>query len=163
MSTKPRGVHLVGSIPLDSDEEVFSVVGRALARHLRRIPDGETGGRKDWVQFELFRLGERPDFELVEFRLEGVVEEAMTLRLRDGVAAGEPDFGDLGYAEVARRSFGAFRRAQEAGDVPADVRFQVSMPTPLANATTCFVSNPEFDVLNERYEAAMIEARISAA
>ena len=79
MSAKPRGVHLVGSVPLDTEEEVFKVVGRALGRHLRRLPDGETGGRKDWVQFELFRLGGHPDFELVPFNLEGVVEEAMTL------------------------------------------------------------------------------------
>jgi hypothetical protein len=49
--TTPQGVHLVGSVPLADETEVFHVVGHALGRHLQRIPDGETGERQQWVQF----------------------------------------------------------------------------------------------------------------
>ena len=37
----PRKVHLVGSIALDSVEEVFRTAGTLLGHRLRRVPDGE--------------------------------------------------------------------------------------------------------------------------
>ena len=37
----PKAVHLVGSIGLDTVEEVFGTVGKLLGPYLRRIPDGE--------------------------------------------------------------------------------------------------------------------------
>ena len=40
----PRKVHLVGSIALDSVEEVFRTAGTVLGHRLRRVPDGEPGG-----------------------------------------------------------------------------------------------------------------------
>ena len=45
MSTRVRGAHLVGSIPLGSTDEVFEMCGGELGSHLGRIPDGETGDR----------------------------------------------------------------------------------------------------------------------
>ena len=45
-------VHLVGSIGLDTVDEVFSTVGRLLGPHLRRIPDGEVGGRRQWISWQ---------------------------------------------------------------------------------------------------------------
>jgi hypothetical protein len=41
-------IHLVGSIGLDTVDEVFATVGKLLGPHLRRIPDGEVGGRRQW-------------------------------------------------------------------------------------------------------------------
>ena len=63
--TMPRGVHLVGSVPLTSADEVFRTVARHLGHHVRRIPDGETGNRQQWVQFQLEVLSARPEFELI--------------------------------------------------------------------------------------------------
>ncbi|MCY4427913.1 MAG: hypothetical protein OXC05_12920 [Halieaceae bacterium] len=40
-----RQVHFVGSIGLDTVEEVFSTVGRELGSKVQRCPDGEVGGR----------------------------------------------------------------------------------------------------------------------
>jgi len=156
-AARPQGVHLVGSVPLATNEDVFATVGAALGSHLRRMPDGETGNRKDWVQFQLFRLAELNDFELIDFEIPGVTDKAKTLVLKEDVDPETVSFGDLGYAEVARRSYAAFQSAQEAGHVPRDVRFQVSMPTPLANATTAFAVNPSFPILMRRYEAAMLD------
>ena len=44
-----RHVHLVGSVPLRDLREVFATVSNALGPHLKRIPDGETGERSDWI------------------------------------------------------------------------------------------------------------------
>src|SRR3974390_3321170 len=60
-----RQVHLVGSIGLDTVEDVFRAVGRLLGPYLRRIPDGEVGGRRLWIswQYPLLRASPflRPD------------------------------------------------------------------------------------------------------
>ena len=44
-------VHFVGSIPLPDAETVFRTLASAAGRHLRRLPDGETGIRKTWIRF----------------------------------------------------------------------------------------------------------------
>lgn len=161
---EPSGLHLVGSIPLDNEEQVFRAVSSTLGRHLRRIPDGETGNRQGWVQFQLGVLAERPEFELVPNSVPGFDNLPPTLKLRDGVSADDVDFGNLGYADVARQSFATFHRLQSEGVVPAGVRFQVSMPTPLANATAWMQFDPQFPALYERYRKAMLDelATISA-
>jgi hypothetical protein len=38
-------VHFVGSVGLDSPEEVFAAIGAHCGRYLKRVPDGEPGGR----------------------------------------------------------------------------------------------------------------------
>ncbi len=57
--------HLVGSVGLDTVEDVFRTVGKELGPHLLRIPDGEVGGRKLWIswQYPLLRASTflRPD------------------------------------------------------------------------------------------------------
>src|SRR5688500_16842465 len=49
---RPRGVHLVGSVPLADEAEVFRTVGSILGEHARRIPDGETGVRTNWIGWQ---------------------------------------------------------------------------------------------------------------
>ena len=46
-------VHLVGSIPLASADDVFDLLGRTLGNCCRRFPDGETGERKNWIGWQL--------------------------------------------------------------------------------------------------------------
>ena len=64
-TTKPSSVHLVGSIGLDTVEDVFRTAGDVLGPYLRRVPDGEVGGRKLWIswQYPLLRASTflRPD------------------------------------------------------------------------------------------------------
>ena len=40
---------LVGSVPLETAEEVFRAVGAPLARYLAYMPDGEIGDRQYWI------------------------------------------------------------------------------------------------------------------
>jgi hypothetical protein len=56
----PRSVHLVGSICLDTVENVFNVVGKKLGRYLKRIPDGEVGGRHIWISWQYPLLRANP-------------------------------------------------------------------------------------------------------
>ena len=42
-------VLLVGSIPLDTAEEVFRSFGATLGPSLKAMPDGEVGPRKHWI------------------------------------------------------------------------------------------------------------------
>src|SRR5271155_5415768 len=52
MSGTKRSVLLVGSVPLESSKAVFEAVGTKLGKVIKRIPDGETGARKDWVVWQ---------------------------------------------------------------------------------------------------------------
>jgi hypothetical protein len=44
-----RPVLLVGSVPLESPSAVFAEAGARLGSLAKRVPDGETGVRKDWI------------------------------------------------------------------------------------------------------------------
>jgi hypothetical protein len=52
------------------------------------------------------------------------------LLLRDGAQATDVDFGSLGYAEPAIRSFRTFERLCTEGVTPAGCRFMIAAPTP---------------------------------
>src|SRR5579864_1267581 len=62
---RPRGVHLLGSVPLENAEEVFRTVSSILGGRLRRIPDGETGVRINWIGWQIQFLAGNPHFEVI--------------------------------------------------------------------------------------------------
>ena len=47
---------LVGSIPLDTPEQVFRRVGAALGPYLACMPDGEVGDRRYWIDGLAYRV-----------------------------------------------------------------------------------------------------------
>jgi hypothetical protein len=57
--------------------------------------------------------------------------EAPYLRLKPGARL-SPDSFKTGYAAMAIESWRIFDRLQKAGAIPAQVKFQVSLPTPMA-------------------------------
>lgn len=132
-------VHFVGSIPLPDAETVFRTLSAATGSHLLRLPDGETGIRKSWIRFLQDVLAENPAIEVARdvppFKFtqwDGkVVREIQRLRLKPG-AKPNPDEFKTGYADMAIASWGLFDRLQKAGVIPANVKFQVSIPTPIA-------------------------------
>jgi methionine synthase II (cobalamin-independent) len=148
--------HLVGSVGLDSVDAVFTTAGKLLRGHLRRIPDGEPGGRRVWTswQYPVFLANPwlEPDPDApVPARGAGL----RRMRLVPGVKPVELRFGELGYAREARASYEDFRRARERGILPQDIRFQVSIPTPInVLLTTC---TPEaVKDIEPAYEQAML-------
>lgn len=124
---KPTSVHFVGSIGLNTVDDVFRTCGRTLGRRLKRLPDGEPGGRRLWISWQVPLLRASPYLRPI-----GDPMALIPLELVPGVNPDDIHFGELGYCREARISYRDFRRARERGDIPAHVRFQVSLPTPLA-------------------------------
>ncbi|WP_181725156.1 hypothetical protein [Nocardia gipuzkoensis] len=149
-----RGVHLCGSVPLADARTVFSEAAQRIGTHLKRIPDGETGVRDNWVVWQLPKMQAHPDLETVpppspEY---GPSERVQP---KPGVDAASVDFGPLGYAEAALDSWQVFRELREEGTIPAGTRFQVSLPTPIA-VIGAFVAGPQGE-LERRYEARLLD------
>jgi hypothetical protein len=152
---RPNTVHLVGSIGLDTVDDVFRSVGGVLGPYLRRVPDGEVGGRKLWIswQYPLLRASVflRPDPS-------GAIRPTNKfplLTLADGVAPADVRFGELGYAREARASYLDFVAAREAGTLPKDIRFQVCLPTPFAVVSSVVVADA-LGPVEAAYERAML-------
>jgi len=132
-------VHFVGSIPLPDTETVFRTLSGAVGPHLARLPDGETGIRKTWILFlqsvladnpAIERASDVPPFRFVQWDGK-LVREIPRLRVKPG-AVPDPASFKTGYADMAIESFGVFDRMQKAGAIPAGVKFQVCLPTPVA-------------------------------
>ncbi len=132
-------VHLVGSVPLPDSESVFRTLSHGVGSFLTRLPDGETGIRKSWIRFLQDVLAEHPAIEVATdvppFKFtqwDGkVVREIPRLRLKQGAVCDAAGF-KTGYADMAIASFAVFERLQKGGVIPAGVKFQVSIPSPLA-------------------------------
>src|SRR5215469_1998313 len=132
-------VHFVGSVPLPDAETVFRTLTAAAGSHLRRLPDGETGIRKTWIRFlqdvlaqnpAIERADDVPPFKFVQWDGK-LIREIPRLRLRPG-SVPDPATFDTGYAEMAIDSWRVFERLQRTGVIPTTVKFQVSLPTPIA-------------------------------
>ena len=132
-------VHFVGSIPLPDVETVFRTLSAAAGPYLKRLPDGETGIRKTWIRFLQGVLAENPAIEVAQdlppfkfVQWDGkLLREIPRLRLKRGVTP-DPGTFNTGYAEMAIESWHLFNRLQREGAIPAGVKFQVSLPTPIA-------------------------------
>ncbi|HEY7706292.1 MAG TPA: class I SAM-dependent methyltransferase [Gaiellaceae bacterium] len=149
----PLGAHLVGSVPLRTAEEVFRLLGEGLGDRLRRLPDGETGPRADWIVWQYPVLSSQPQFEVAP-PAPGSYRALPRLRLRDGADAGELRFGSLGYADAAASSYRVFGPLKRDGVVPPGCRFQVCLPTPLA-PVSAFVAVDDQAAVEQAYETAM--------
>ncbi|MEV0151781.1 MULTISPECIES: hypothetical protein [unclassified Nonomuraea] len=131
MTNGHSGVHLCGSVPLADSEAVFRQAATRLGDRLRRIPDGETGVRDNWVVWQLPKLQAHPDLETV-IPSDPRYGPAPRVRPRPGVDPGSITFGALGYSAAAIESWQVFSRLRDEGVIPPGVRFQVSLPTPVA-------------------------------
>lgn len=151
----PDRVHLVGSIGIDTVQDVFSTVGRKLGKRIKRIPDGEPGGRRLWAawQYPLLRATPylRPD-PSGEVRKNSRLPQ---LCLAEGVDPAELTFSELGYAREARASYLDFQNARAAGDINPVARFQVCLPTPVA-VVYSFCTTRDLVPILDAYERAMM-------
>ena len=132
-------VHFVGSIPLPDTETVFRALSQATGKHLIRLPDGETGIRKTWIRFLQDVLAQHPAIEVASdvppfkfVQWDGkVIREIPRLRVKPGAPLTAADF-KTGYADMAIESWGKFVALQKEGAIPAGVKFQICIPTPIA-------------------------------
>lgn len=154
-ATKPVGVHLVGSIPLGSAEEVFRAAAGTLGDRLRRMPDGETGPRSDWIVWQYPVFSSRPQFEVGPPGASSY-RALPQLRLRPGEPLDDMSFDKLGYAMTALASYRTFAQLKRDGQVPPACRFLVSLPTPVA-PVSAFVALEDQATIEPIYEAKMFE------
>lgn len=151
---EPVGAHLVGSVPLGRVEEVFRRTAEALGDRLRRLPDGEPGPRSDWILWQYPVFSALPQFEVGPPGSD-TYRTLPKLRLRDGERGEDIVLDNLGFADAAISSFAIFAKLKRDGVIPAHVRFQVSLPTPLA-PVSAFI-DPEHRALVEPiYEARVL-------
>ena len=91
------------------------------------------------------------------------VREIPRLRLRAG-AKPDPATFVTGYADMAIASWGLFDRLQKAGAIPPRVKFQVSLPTPIAPTYNNMVPSDRAPLLPALAEHLIGEvAKIAAA
>ena len=132
-------VHFVGSIPLPDAESVFRTLAAATGPYLKRLPDGETGIRKTWIRFLQQVLADNPAIEVASdvppfkfIQWDGkLLREIPRLRVKPGAQL-NPATVKTGYADIAVESWQLFDRLQQEGVIPAGVKFQISLPTPIA-------------------------------
>ena len=136
-----RDALLVGSIPLDSAEEVFRLFGAALGPWLATMPDGEVGPRKHWISRVHYQvLAGHAELDIVRRPMpENGVErlnprnagDSWQFQVKEGVE--RVRFGDpgwrLGYAREALNSYFVFRTLRAQGELAKHLRFQVSLPS----------------------------------
>ena len=149
-----RHVHFVGSIGLDSAEEVFDSIGATVKDHLNRCPDGEVGVRRLWISYQ-WPLLRATSFLVPASDIAVAGTGLCQLKLREGVAPDDIRFGELGYAREARASYQDFQDAKRRRAIAAATRFQVSLPTPMA-VMGAFVIPQDIRKVLPAYEQAMI-------
>lgn len=158
-TTKPD-VLLVGSVPRESAEEVFKTCSSILGDHLQALPDGEVGVRKSWIQCQAIGVFDKhPAIETVRRpqSADGLATDYTDnwiFRVRPGIHALE--FGDLGYARWAVDSYEVFRELRRQNEIPNSMRFQVSLPTPLAGCATYFDRPGDRELVYRAYEPAIM-------
>ena len=134
-------LHLVGSVPLETAQDVFQTFGGRLGPHLRTMPDGEVGPRRHWISRVHYQvLAGHPELEVVRHPApENGVErlhprnagDSWLFKVKDGISRvtfGEPGWR-LGYARDAVNSYFVFSALREKGVLPPHLRFQVSLPS----------------------------------
>jgi hypothetical protein len=154
MKTADARVALVGSLPFESAEETFRAAGDSLVGLVGWIPDGEFGERKLWTpMLPEFVYSKEPDLEETLAPAEQTMEAPpatdgpppadmegyWNFRVKDGH---QLEFHDMLYGRVAIDSYGVFRRLRDEGVLPADLRFQVSLPSP-HSAIDPYFDDPE--------------------
>ncbi len=149
--------HFVGSINQPDAESVFRAVAEHIGDRAKRIPDGEVGERFYWIQFQAFRLDETPGLARVGEELPYRIRDIFDLRpfaLDGSVAASDLQFPNLGYADAAIESYAQFAALRDSGAIPAGVRFQVSLPTPVG-VVGAFIIPSDREAVEPVYEKAL--------
>ena len=170
MNAKRASVLMVGSVPAETTEEVFRLLGPGLGDWLIGLSDGEPGFRNKWIVFNAPHVFEpHPALEAVNkpkpnrdksvyAHLEDWVptswEEMWRFRVRGGVES--VSFDNLHYAEFATASYQTFRRMRAEGIIPQGTRFQVSLPLPEDFTRWCTGTDRDFTIMSRGIEDALV-------
>jgi hypothetical protein len=151
----PTHVHFNGSVNLADTETVMREITTRVPSGLRRIPDGETGDRGNWIFFQMQKFLQWPSLVTAHPHDNPAQDYEMPqVRLADGVDPADMTWPDLGYADVYLESYSTFAGLRQQGVMPAGVRFQVQYPTPLASISAYVVAGQQQSLLGS-YERAL--------
>ena len=151
-----RGVHLVGSVPLGNARKVFATVSAALGRQLKRIPDGETGERSDWITWLEPVFANNPALERSDelFRIHATGTARIRYRLKPGKSVRDVSFGNLFYADIGKQSYAEFADLKRQGIVPKHCRFQIDL-VPAHSVIWLFLQDDLHHPLDPVYNEAL--------
>jgi hypothetical protein len=159
-------VHLVGSMPFDSAEDVFRASAATIGNLVTALPDGEVGDRRNWVRYLPLRVySEHPQLEeTARLDIQSVMKPGdekqtatkrpapWTFRIRPGESL---RFEDLHYGRYAIESYEVFKRLRDAGVIPSGVRFQVAFPASGSGINPFFEDVSQWDEAHRAYEAGI--------
>ena len=155
-------IFLVGSIPLANARAVFEAVVGTLGASVGRIPDGETGNRSGWLEWQEPFLAANPLLRSTESAGDWRNATAPDkwkhrtwFRLREGADAAAVNLGSVGYAANALASYRDFADLKRAGRIPPATRFMVAIPSPF-NLVNHYFAPDERAALEPAYEEALL-------
>jgi len=110
-------------------ETVFETVSAALGHRIKRLPDGETGERLDWITWLEPIFSNNPALVRSDefFRVHATGTGRQRYTLKAGAAPQSVRFDNLLYADIAKESYAVFRRLKDAGKIPSAMKFQVDL------------------------------------
>jgi hypothetical protein len=131
-------------------------VSAALGPHLKRIPDGETGERSDWITWLEPAFADNPALERSDelFRIHATGTARIRYRLKPGKTARDVSFGNLFYADIAKQSYAEFAAFKRQGKVPKDCRFQIDL-VPAHSVIWLFLQDDLHQPLDPVYNDAL--------
>jgi hypothetical protein len=151
----------------------MSVATQCLGDHLSALPDGEVGDRSWWCAgLGKMTFSKHPEILVRDDAPAGPVPTKVAASKHDALAHNETFFDDLGkyrlkpgttridlegylpYADAAIASYKSFRKLKDKGDLPADVRFQVDLPTSNAAIYPFFADTAEWPVMMAAWQRA---------
>lgn len=150
----PTEVHFNGSVNLADAETVMREIATRVPVGVRRVPDGETGDRREWIGTQLRRFRSTPGLEQVETSATEGYGAPPGVRVRDGVDPDTLSWPNLGYADAYQASFATFERLRSEQVLPGHIRFQVQYPTPLA-PVRAFLVPEDHQRVEASYERAL--------
>ncbi len=154
----PNSVHFNGSVNLPDAETVMREISSRIPNGVRRMTDGETGDRNYWISFQTRKFEQMPELEAVSvgqaYDTAAGAPDMPQLRLVRGASAEMINWPNLGYADEYTESFSIFERMRNEGTIPANVRFQMQYPTPLASMAGTIVLDDQ-PAVAASYEQAL--------
>jgi hypothetical protein len=122
-------IHLVGSVPLSGAREVFATVSAALGARVKRLPDGETGERSDWITWLEPVFAQNPALQKSGefFRVHAGGTGRERYALKPGMSPKDVHFDNLLYADIAKQSYADFKELKAAGKISPGAKFQVDL------------------------------------
>lgn len=121
-----RDAHLVGSLPGQTPATAMATALDILGPHLRSLPDGETGERRNWILSIVEGLRAHPDLNLRKPGDWSDYDKTPQLKIRKGRRLYGASL-DFGHVAAVRESFPQFEAARTAAG-RTDLAFQQGVP-----------------------------------